>query len=344
VKIPDAQGASADLWNAFVTHHPQGNILQTSTWGDLKETFGWESETITLGDPSTPTAGALILYRPLPLHLGTLAYVPRGPLVDWANASETTALLAKIQQAAREHHAWAIWLEPELFDTQDAAHQLESQGLQRGHRSIQPQRTILVDISPDEDTILANMKQKTRYNIRLAGRKGVTIREGDAKEAETFHALMTETGTRDAFGIHSATYYQRVLENFQPKGQGTLLFAEVEGEPVAAIVVMALGEKAWYFYGASSNRHREKMPAYALQWEAIRWAKRQGCTVYDLWGIPDADEVTLEAEFKQRHDGLWGVYRFKRGFGGDVVRFTGLWEKSLHPLYPLAAKLQARTP
>ena len=110
-----------------------------------------------------------------------------------------------------------------------------------------------------------------------------------------------------------------------------MLVAEVETEPVAAIMVFRRGERAWYFYGASTNRHRERMPTYLLQWEAMRWAKANGCTSYDLWGIPDADEETLEAEFTQRSDGLWGVYRFKRGFGGQVTRTMGAWDLVLDP-------------
>ena len=94
------------------------------------------------------------------------------------------------------------------------------------------------------------------------------------------------------------------------------------------------------FYGASSDAHRNLMAPYAIQWAAMRWAKARGCSTYDLWGVPDQDEEILENEFVERTDGLWGVYRFKRGFGGQVIRCVGLWEQSLHPLYPLAAKLR----
>jgi peptidoglycan pentaglycine glycine transferase (the first glycine) len=111
-----------------------------------------------------------------------------------------------------------------------------------------------------------------------------------------------------------------------------LLLAEVDGEPVAAVMAFALPPRAWYFYGASGNRHRKKMPAYLLQWEAMRWARSVGCTTYDLWGVPDEDEETLEAGFAQRQDGLWGVYRFKRGFGGRLVRSVGAWDRVYAPV------------
>jgi lipid II:glycine glycyltransferase (peptidoglycan interpeptide bridge formation enzyme) len=184
------------------------------------------------------------------------------------------------------------------------------------------------------------MKSKTRYNIRLAERKGVTVRPGGVADAAAFYALMEETGERDSFGVHSLAYFRRALELFLPVNQAALLLAEVDGELVAGLMVFALGQTAWYLYGASSNRHREKMPAYAVQWAAIRWAKARGCTCYDLWGIPDVEETELEADFASREDGLWGVYRFKRGFGGRVMRYAGLWEQSLNPLYPVVVHLR----
>jgi lipid II:glycine glycyltransferase (peptidoglycan interpeptide bridge formation enzyme) len=170
------------------------------------------------------------------------------------------------------------------------------------------------------------MKSKTRYNIRLAGRRGVVVREGAPSDLSAFSKLMSATGARDAFDVHAPAYYAAALGLFSPKGWMQLLLAEVEGEPVAGIMVFAVPPNAWYMYGASGDAHREKMPNYLLQWRAIQWAKSLACTNYDLWGVPDDDLETLEAEFTQRSDGLWGVYRFKRGFGGALVRMVGAWD------------------
>lgn len=323
-------------WEEIVAAHPKGSILQTRGWGELKSEFGWDWELVRVRD-----SGAVILYRPLPLSLGTIAYAPRGPVVDWSDAQATGALWKEMKTTARRHRAWALWVEPPLLNTLDARSQLQALGMRPSSRTIQPPRTIEIDLTPSEDDILMRMKSKTRYNIRLAERKGVEVRAGDLQDVSMFHQLIEATSERNEFGVHSARYYQRVMEIFEPKGRASLWLAEVEGEVVAGIIVAAIGKRAWYFYGASSNRRRKKMPTYALQWAAIRWAKARGCTTYDLWGIPDADEETLEAEFTQRSDGLWGVYRFKRGFGGEVTRFVGLWEQPLHPLYPLAARLYA---
>jgi peptidoglycan pentaglycine glycine transferase (the first glycine) len=176
------------------------------------------------------------------------------------------------------------------------------------------------------------MKQKTRYNIRLAGRKGVTVREGDEADLPAFYHLMKVTAERDGFGIHSREYYETVHRLLVPADQGRLLLAEYEGQLLAGLVATAFGQRACYMYGASSDEHRNLMPSYLLQWEAMLWARERGCRSYDLWGVPDEDEETLEAEFAQRNDGLWGVYRFKRGFGGRVVRTIGAWDLVYAPL------------
>jgi lipid II:glycine glycyltransferase (peptidoglycan interpeptide bridge formation enzyme) len=284
----------------------------------------------------------VVLYQQLPLRAGSIAYIPRGPVVDWEDSDTAAQLWLEIEAAARRRHAWACWVEPEAPDGSVAEGCLAEAGFTPAAQTIQPRSTILVDISPPEDDILMAMKSKTRYNIRLSGRKDVTTHEGDIDDIAIFYDLIEETGERDEFGVHSEDYYRRAFELFSSRGEVALILAEYQGEPLAGLLVFALGETAWYITGASSNRHRNRMPAYAIQWAAIRWAKSRGCNTYDLWGIPDADEETLEAEFTERSDGLWGVYRFKRGFGGEVVRYTGLWEKSLHPLYQVASQLYER--
>lgn len=333
-----APPSTFETWHQFVAAHPNGNLLQTAQWGMLKDAFGWDWDVVTVGE-DTPQAGALVLYRSLPLKIGTLAYVPRGPVVDWQDEALVGQLLTEIERAARRRRAWACWLEPEALDGTHAEARLADLGYTRTDRTIQPRSTILIDITPPEDDILMTMKSKTRYNIRLAGRKDVDVRLGRQEDVDIYYDMMETTGERDEFGIHDRAYYRRAFELFAPQDQVALFIAEYEGQPLAGIMAFAVGEKAWYISGASSNRERNRMPTYALQWAAIRWAKARGCRFYDLWGIPDVDEATLEATFAERSDGLWGVYRFKRGFGGEVVRYTGLWERPLNPLYPLAARI-----
>ncbi|MBI3362400.1 MAG: peptidoglycan bridge formation glycyltransferase FemA/FemB family protein [Chloroflexi bacterium] len=315
-------------WDSFVAAHPGGHILQTSAWGELKAAFGWHVETVRVRD-----SGALVLFRPLPLGLGTFAYIPKGPLVDWKDPTSLASLLPALDAGCRAHRAAFVKIEPDLVtpnskvqtpNPQSAIRNLQSAFLPSRH-SIQPRRTIIVDISGDEQTILAAMKAKCRYNIGLAQKKGVTVRASN--DLATFNRLMQTTGTRDNFGVHSPAYYEKAYSLFHPEGLCELLLAEHDGQPLAALMAFALGRRAWYFYGASSGAERNRMPAYLLQWEAIRWAKSKGCCEYDLWGVPDEDEAALEANFESRRDGLWGVYRFKRGFGGALVRSVGAWDR-----------------
>jgi len=200
----------------------------------------------------------------------------------------------------------------------------------------------LIDLAGSDDDILARMKSKTRYNIRLAEKKGVTVRQLD--DVEPFYGLLESTSDRAAFGIHTKEYYRIAYELFQTSGECQLFLAEYEGLPLASIMVFVRGDRSWYFYGASSNQHRDRMPTYLVQWEAMRWARERGCLSYDLWGVPDEDAETLEKEFTKRNDGLWGVYRFKRGFGGEVKRVCGPWDRvylpALYFLYTLRTRLK----
>lgn len=322
----------ADRWDGFVAASPCGHILQTSPWGALKSRFGWTDERVGLVRGGEVVAGAQVLYRRLPAGLGCLAYVPKGPLVDWSDEEQLTALLATLERAVRARGGIVLTVEPDLPDHPRHRERLRALGFRPSlFTAVQPRRTLVIDISPPEEDVLMGMKSKTRYNVRLAGRKGVTVREATAADLPAFHALMKATAERDNFGVHLPAYYETAYRLFAPRGWTCLLLAEVEEEPVAAVMVFALPPRSWYFYGASANAHREKMPTYLLQWEAIRWAKSLGCTSYDMYGVPDEDRETLEAEFTRRSDGLWSVYRFKRGFGGELVRSVGAWDRVYAP-------------
>jgi peptidoglycan pentaglycine glycine transferase (the first glycine) len=156
---------------------------------------------------------------------------------------------------------------------------------------------------------------------------------------------MQVTGSRNEFGVHSPEYYTLAYDLFAPRDMA-LILAEHEGDILAGIMVFAVGKTAWYLYGASSDVKRNLMASYGVQWKAIQWAKARGCTEYDMWGIPDAGPDQLEAQFETRSDGLWGVYGFKRGWGGDVVRSLGAWDKVYNPLvytaYETAVRLRER--
>ncbi|HEY4690841.1 MAG TPA: peptidoglycan bridge formation glycyltransferase FemA/FemB family protein [Anaerolineae bacterium] len=330
----------AHEWDAFVTARPDAHILQTSAWGELKSRFGWSAERIAVTRDDQIAAGALVLFRRLPMRLGTLAYIPKGPIVDLADRALIDTLLTGLDALARRRRAILLKVEPDTCDAQPFARL----GFRPSPHSVQPPRTILIDIARGEDDILAAMHPKTRYNIRLADKKSVAVRATARSDLPAFNALMQATSSRDGFAVHSPAYYEAAFDLFVAQGRAQLFLAEVESHIVAGLFAFALGERAWYFYGASGDAHREKMPNHALQWRAIRWARSIGCRVYDVWGIPDEDEATLDAQYLNRHAGLWGVYRFKRGFGGEVVRFAGALDRVYNPLlyraYRLALKVR----
>ncbi len=323
---------SPAAWEQFLAAYPQAHVLQTPAWGALKADFGWRTLHVVAG-----AAGAQVLLRRLPLGM-SVAYLPKGPVGDPAAWPD---LWPRLDALCRRSRALFLKVEPDVWQGQAA----RPPGFSDSDEDIQPARTLVVDLSGSEDDVLGRMKQKTRYNIRLAMKKDIVA--APSSDIDAFHRMMLVTGARDGFAVHSRAYYQRAYDLFHPTGTCELLLAAYQGQPVAAVMVFRRGERAWYLYGASTGEQRERMPTYLLQWEAMRWARQGGCRFYDLWGVPDADESTLEAGFTGRAEGLWGVYRFKRGFGGHLLRAAGPWEKLYWPAtvgaYRLAQRLISRS-
>lgn len=315
------------LWTTFLNQKPDAHLLQTAAWGEFKSAFGWKPLRLQAG-----TCGVQVLFRQLPFGI-TIAYIPKGPICTCDK--DFSALWEEVDRVCRQQRAVFLKIEPDAWDGQTEGLNLPEGCIEA--KPIQPRRTVLLDLSGSADDWLARMKQKTRYNVRLAEKKGVEV--VSSTDIAAFHQMMTITGERDGFGVHSLNYYQRAFDAFAPAGQAVLLVAQYEGQPLAALMVFAHGKMAYYLYGASTNAERNRMPTYLLQFRAMQWAASQGCAYYDLWGIPDADETVLEDQFSGREDGLWGVYRFKRGFGGLVARSAGAWDRVYHPLLYRAYQL-----
>lgn len=327
---------SQQSWDAFVSSHPRGHFLQSWGWGELKAGAGWHPLRLFLWDneQNRPVAAAQILRRTvasLPPGIGHLAYIPKGPLFD--DLSLYDPFFRLLHSYLRRHGAIALQMEPPYaVDEPDGAQ--FAAWMKRSSFSavstVQPLRTILLDLTPDEDTLLAHMKEKWRYNVRLAVRKGVQIRVATSEDdVRAWYRIMQTTSERDAFGIHTESYYLRAWRIFAPRGQARLFLAEKDGQLLAGIFVGLLAKQAIYLYGASSNELRQLMPNYLLQWEAMRWAKSEGATAYDFWGIPDTDD---------ENEAMAGVYRFKSGWGGNVVRFLGNYQYVYHPLIMRVAR------
>ncbi len=333
-----------NTWDAFVASHPDGHLLQTSPWAALKARVGWQAERVALQHKGRVVAGAQALVRRLPWGQ-TLVYVPKGPLADWRNAAQVRELLAALREGVAPHRPALLKLEPDLPDSPQLDLIFASYGLRRGH-PVQPRSTIHLDLTTGTEAVLAGMKQKWRYNVRLAERKAVTVRPMTAEDLPAWHSMNAETGQRDGFGVHQPGYYAAAFELF-PSDQAHWLLAEFEDQPLAAIAVFAVGSKSWYMWGASSSLERQRMPNHALQWAGATWAAGRGCASYDLWGIPDevgADPAAYSEDFAGQRGGLWGVYRFKQGFGGQIVRYTGCWDLPMSAVgqrvYYLARRLR----
>lgn len=323
------------LWDAHISANPSGHLLQSWGWGELKARVGWYPLRLALWDSQQEqiVAAAQVLCRTplhLPLRVGHLAYIPKGPLFDWS-VDNISSLIRTFFSQLHSHlgRQGALALQTEVAcevespESKLLISNLKAMNFQRV-QPIQPGRTIILDITPDEDILLANMKEKWRYNIRLAGRKGVQVRIAETVEdVESWYGLLQTTATRDRFGIHTMEYYRRAWQIFAPRKQACLLLAHYNGQLLAGIFVGLMAKQAMYLYGASANEQRQLMPNYILQWEAIRWAKQAGAATYDFWGIPETDEQS---------EAMAGVYRFKSGWGGRVTRFAGNFEYVYHPL------------
>jgi lipid II:glycine glycyltransferase (peptidoglycan interpeptide bridge formation enzyme) len=328
--LREVSTSQKEEWDQFVTNHPHGHFLQSWGWGELKASAGWHPLRLALLDGAQIVAAAQILCRGaahLPLQAGHLAYIPKGPVIDWADPPLCQAFFAQLNPQLQRRGALALRMElAQRIELATTNKMMESFISTQFYpvTPIQPVRTILLDLTADEATLLAGMKEKWRYNLRLAARKGVKIRAAQSVEdVQAWYNLMQITSERDKFGIHTLDYYLQAWRIFIPRQQGRLFLAEFEGQLLAGIFVSLYAKQGIYLYGASSSEQRNLMPNYLLQWEAIRWAKAQGAKQYDFWGIPATD---AEAE------AMAGVYRFKSGWGGEVVRFVGCYQHVYHPL------------
>jgi lipid II:glycine glycyltransferase (peptidoglycan interpeptide bridge formation enzyme) len=286
----------------------------------------------------------------------SILYAPKGPLLDWADEVLRNRVLTDLRRLAKGEGAIFIKADPDVVlgtgvpgseedvpdqEGQAAQVALSSAGWRYAADQIQFRNTVLIDLARSEAELLARMKQKTRYNVRLAEKKGVSLRIGTQDDFEMLYRMYAETSVRDGFAIRDQEYYRTVWQTFIRNSQSLVsslqspitnnqlplaepLIAQVNHEPIAAIFVFYFAGRAYYVYGMSRDVHRDKMPSYLLQWEAMKRARQRGASVYDLWGAPEVFDET---------DSMWGVYRFKEGLGGKVVRTLGAWDFAPNPLW-----------
>jgi len=337
------------IWNKFVAENSSpSSFLQSWQWGKFKNKTQNVLRRYAIYDSEELVAVAQFLKVGLP---GGKFYLncQRGPV--WRqqttnNKQQTTEILnllvEEIKKTAKKEKIVFVRIAPPYDENYEL--RIMNYGFQKPQILVhlkEPENTLLVDLTKTEEEILAGMHQKTRYNIKLAEKKGVKIRswkpEDGSREVEEFYKLLQETAKRDGINIFGKAYYKNLVEFFSQNKEGglegQLFLAEFENKILAAIFVIGFGDSATYFYGASGNEARELMPNYLLQWTAIKWAKENGYKYYDFWGI--------EAEGTKNWE---GISRFKRGFAGEKtgkeMKYFGVYDcvldKKWYNLYRIA--------
>lgn len=318
--------SNLDEWNEAVSRLPSASphILQSFEWGEFKAKYGWTCSRVLFIDKDEPRAAAQILRRAVPHTPFGVLYVPKGPVLDFENAKSLRETLNAVEQIGREQRAIFIKIDPDIPLSQvETIRTIQDCGWKPSPEQIQFRNTLVLDLTACEEDLLARMKPKTRYNVRLAQKRNVVIRPGNRNDLPRFYQMYAETSARDGFLIRQFQYYRDAWGAFMDAGRAQMFLACVGEKAIAGLILFLFGRTAWYFYGASSGEHRELMPNYLLQWHAIRWAKEQGCQNYDFWGAP---EILNEA------DPMHGVYRFKEGFGARFVQNIGAFDFIIHPV------------
>jgi lipid II:glycine glycyltransferase (peptidoglycan interpeptide bridge formation enzyme) len=312
------------------------SFLQSGFWGFFKARFGWTAHPFLADRGTGPARPLLVIRRPLGPGL-SFAYVPWGPelpagtAAGAAGAASQSRLLAELAAALRKHlprsTAFIRFDPPWYTEGADAAPPVLERPLRRAAADVQPPDTVIVALDRDEESLLMEMKPKWRYNIRLAERKGVLVQRLDEQGLEVFYTLFKETARRDGIAIHSLDYYRALFaacRDYPGGGQEARLYlAGFNGDPAAAIITLFRGDEAVYLYGASSDRNRNLMAPYLLQWRAMTDARAAGCRLYDLFGIPPNEDPGHP---------MAGLYRFKTGFGGRIIHRPGSWDLAYRPL------------
>ena len=316
-------------YTKFLENHERCNFQQSLEWANVKTS--WKREVILAEDSSKKIIGSLMVWvRKIPIF-GNIMYSARGPVCDIHNLEVLKQITEGAKILAKKYNAIVLRIEPDIesSDTifKDIMIQLGYQikdDAKNFRDEIQPRYVFRLETKGrTEDEIFKAFHQKTRYNVRLATKKGVTIKDGTKEDLKDFHKIMVTTGIRDGFITRPLEYFEKMLDCLGPDHM-KILMAYYDGKPISGVIPIMYGNKTWYLYGASSNEHRNLMPNYLLQWEMIKIALKRHSDIFDLRGVPGiADDSN-------------GLYRFKKGFGAKYIEFVG---EVYIPFKPLTYRL-----
>ena len=302
----------------FLNENPKTNFLQSPEWAKVKTE--WENEFIIVKNDNGEIKGTMsILLRKVPIFNRYIMYAPRGFVCDPHDKETLQKLFEEAKKIAKKYKAFIFKLDPDISVNDESFAQIVKElgiktkkNIKNIKQVIQPKYVFRLNVKDKtEEELLKSFHEKTRYNIRLSARKGVTVREGKKEDLKTFYDIMLQTGKRDGFFIRPISYFERVY-NEMGEEHVKILFAEFEGKQIATVMPILYGNKVWYLYGGSTNEHRNLMATYLMQWEMIKWAVNSKCEWYDFRGV---------SGFKDPKDPQYGVYKFKKGFNGDFIEF-----------------------
>ena len=315
-------------YEAFVQSHPKGNFAQSYLWGKQKPMWQWDAIAVR-GEDGAIRGSLAVMTRKVPGIDRTLMYGCRGPVCDLDDRETFSQLLDGAKALAKKYKSYVIKIDPDVPSSNTAfSSMLQSFGFRakeggKNFEAIQPRYVFRLNVEgKTEEELLANFHQKWRYNIRLAERKGVTVRICGKEMVPAFSDLMLTTGVRDGFVTRKPEYFAAMLDNLGEHARLYMAF-DPNDTPIAGTLAIHYGDKVWYLYGASSNEHRNLMPNYLLQWRMIQWAVETNCRIYDFRGV--SGDVSED-------NPLYGLFRFKQGFGGDFTEFVGEMDLVLSPV------------
>ncbi len=316
-------------YEEFVKNHPKGHFCQSEKWAKLKD--NWKNEVVTVEDENGNIKGMMsILIRKMPVVPYTMMYAPRGPVCDVHDKETIMGLTKKVKELAKKHNAYVMKIDPDVSVEdkefmqimKDCGYKLQKTG--KNFEGIQPKFVFRLNVEgKTEDEIFAQFHTENRRKVRIARDKaGVEVKIGTREDLPEFHKIMVETGLRDEFVVRTLDYFEKMYDCFAPENL-RLYCAYLDGKMIAGTIAILYGDKVWYLYGASSNDNRKAMPNYLLQWEMIRWSIEAGCKIYDFRGV--SGDISED-------NPLYGLYRFKKRFGGDFVEFVGEYELPIKPV------------
>ncbi len=306
-------------WDELVLANPDGgHVFQTRAWGEFKSGCGWKPQ-FMIHDLGGVQLAVMYLVRRFS-YFGELWWVPKGPGV--ASQAQIASYVASLDLPKT---AFMLRINPVLSVDGIDQPLFKSIGLMEAKRDVQPDKaTILIDLSRNEEEILAAFKQKTRYNVRLAAKKGVVVEAVSATDEnlELMYQLMHETSSRAQYYMRERSYYLNYWRKLSEVGHGQLMFASFEGELLAGLFATYFGQKGWYKDGGSFKKHPEVMAPYLLQWETMRWLRGRGVTVYDLVGVPSRRDLNPESK-------IYSLYQFKSGFNDEIIEYINSYDLPL---------------